>query len=243
MLIRGTVTFVLCLGAAGLAYGQTESRADLIENARSQKESKLTPETASKGELRLESIENSVPYRLLTGEVDGFGVGFGNIVPGAGFAAGPQYTRTDLWDGRLAVRLQARAASNQSYLGRADLFVPALFNDRLFVAFSATHRNLSEMPYYGPGPDSRKSGRSDYRLEDTNVELRPGVQIVKGLTAEVIGSYLAINVGPGNADQYISTEKQFSPAVAPGIDRQTNFWRGGGPLQYDWRDEPAAPTS
>lgn len=33
------------------------------------------------------------------------------------------------------------------------------------------------MPYYGPGPDSQKSGRSDYRMEDTNVELRPGFRL------------------------------------------------------------------
>ena len=35
-----------------------------------------------------------------------------------------------------------------------------------------------------PGPDSRKTGRSDYRLEDTNVELRPGVpDLFAGLRA------------------------------------------------------------
>ena len=155
--MRGaTAIFVFSVAAATLAYGQAETRADLIENARSRKEANLTPETPPKGELRLESIQNSVPYRLLTGEVDGFGVGFGNIMPGAGFAAGPQYKRTDLWDGRLAMSLQARVATNGSYLGRADLLLPSLFNDRVFVGFSATHRDISEMPYYGPGPYSRK---------------------------------------------------------------------------------------
>ena len=50
-------------------------------------------------------------------------------------------------------------------------------------------------------------------------------------------------MGPGHSSQYISSERQFGPAVAPGIDRQTNFWRGGGLLEYDWRNNPSDPTS
>ena len=234
---------IFSFGVCALAYGQEQSRSDLIESERIQKEANLTPETAPKGELRLESIERSVPYRLLTSEINGFGVGFGNIVPGAGFAAGPQYRRSDLFDGRVTLRLQARAAINQSYVGRLDLLVPRLFSDYTFLEFSATHRNISEMPYYGFGPDSRKTGRSDYRLEDTNVEIRPGVRIFKGLRATAIGSFLAVNTGPGYSSRYISTEKQFGPDVAPGIDKQTNFWRGGGALEYDWRDSGSNPTS
>jgi len=31
--------------------------------------------------------------------------------------------------------------------------------------------------------------------------------------------------------------------VAPGIDHQTGFWRGGGLIEYDWRDHPSFTTS
>ena len=78
---------VLCLGAWGLVYGQTESRTSLIESARTEKEANLTPEKPPKLETRIEAIEHSLPYRLLTSETGGLGVGFGNIVPGAGLAA------------------------------------------------------------------------------------------------------------------------------------------------------------
>ena len=233
---------VLCLGGWGLVYGQTDSRTSLIEAARTQKEANLTPETPPKLESRIESVENSVPYRLLTGDLDGFGVGFGNIVPGAGFAAGPQYTRTGLWNGLVNLSVQARASINESYLGRMDISLPHLANDRVSLNFGVSHRNLSEMPYYGPGPDSRKTGRSDYRLEDTNVELRPSVSLYKGLRFTLIGSYLANNVGPGHSSRYISSDQQFGPHVVPGIDRQTDFWRGGGAVEYDWRNDPTDPT-
>ena len=234
---------ILCVGACALAYGQQQSRSDAIESERSQKEANLTPEEPSKGEALIESVEHSVPYRLLTGDLDGFGVGFGTIIPGTGFAVRPRYTRTDLLGGRLTMGLEGLAGINESYLGSFDLGMPGLAGGHAFWDFNVVHRNISEMPYYGPGPTSRKTGLSDYRLEDTNVEFRPGIRPFKGFRASLIGSYLAVNVGAGHSSQYISTEQQFDPQVAPGIDHQTNFWRGGGLLEYDWRDKPSGATS
>jgi outer membrane protein assembly factor BamA len=233
--------FSLCvLWAAREAQGQT--RTDLIESVRTEKEANLTPEAPPKAESDIVWVENSLPYRLLTDQAGGFSVTVGSIVPGSGFAIGPRYVRP-LWDGKLTFQVDARAAVNESYLGRLEVSLPHLFDDHAFLTFSTQHRDISEMPYYGPGPDSSKTGRSDYRLEDTNVELRPGVRIYKGLSASLIGSYLAVNTGPGHATRYISTEEQFGPAGTPGIDRQTNFWRGGGLLEYDWRDRASSPTS
>ena len=225
-----------------IRVAQGQSRIDVIESARMEKEANLTPETQPRAERDIERVENSFAYRLLTGQEGGFGLGFGTIVPGSSVAFGPRFIKP-LWSGMLVLRVEARAAVNESYLGRLELAMPHLFNDRAFLSFTTTHRDVSEMPYYGPGPNSRKTGRSDYRLEDTNVELRPGVRIYKGLTANLIGSYLAENIGPGHSTQFISTEKQYGPGVAPGINRQTDFLRGGGQVAFDWRDNPSNPSS
>ncbi len=234
----------LCLaGALASPQVDAQSRTDLIESARTEKEASLTPETPPATERKIEWVENSSFYKLFTGQVDGIGLGFGTIVPGSGFAIGPQYQRTDLLGGRLTLRMEARAAINETYLGQLGLALPHLFNDHGFVEFSAVHRDISEMPYYGPGPDSRKTGRSDYRLEDTNVELRPGFRPYRGFRAGAIGSFLAVNVGPGHSSQYISTDQQYGPGVTPGIQQQTNFWRGGGFVEYDWRDKQSHRTS
>ncbi|MBL8290484.1 MAG: BamA/TamA family outer membrane protein [Bryobacterales bacterium] len=221
---------------------QAQSRTELIESARTEKEAHLTPWAEPKAQRVIERAQNSLPYRLLTGEAHGFAASFGNMVPGSGFAIGPTYTKP-IQDGKLILRLDARAAINQSYGGRLEVAVPRLFSDHAFATFSTQHRNISEMPYYGPGPDSTKTGRSNYRLEETNVELRPGVRVFKGLSAGLIGSYLAVNTGTGHSTRYISTEEQFGPAAARGIDRQTNFWRGGGFVEYDWRDQTSFPSS
>jgi hypothetical protein len=228
--------------AAAATKARAQSRTDLIEAARTEKEGNLTPWVPDKPERVIVNIQNSLPYRLLTGEAHGFGVSFGNMVPGSGFAIGPTYTRP-VWESKLILRVDARAAINQSYAGRLDVTVPRLLGDHAFVTFGAQHRNFSAMPYYGPGPESSKTGRSNYRLEDTNVELRPGVRIFRGLNAGAIGSYLTVNTGPGHSTIFISTEEQFRPAATPGIDRQTNFWRGGGFVEYDWRDQSSYPSS
>ena len=170
----------------------------------------------------------------------GSAFGFGNVTPGSGFAAALQYKRTDLWGERLTATVTAAGAINRSYFGRLDLSLPRLLQGRGFVDFNTTHRNISEMPYYGAGPESVKDGRSNYRLEDTNVELRPGLRIFKGLRAAAIGSYLAVNAGPGHSSRYISTDLQFGPETAPGINLQANFWRGGGLIEYDWRNRTSS---
>src|SRR5689334_14805470 len=109
---KAPVLIIICLGARGLVYAQTESRADEIEAARTWKEAGLKPEAPPKAEARIDSIQESVPYRLLTGDVNGFGIGIGTILPGSGFALGPRYTRTDLLDGRLTLRVNALGAVN-----------------------------------------------------------------------------------------------------------------------------------
>src|SRR4051794_24170312 len=178
----------LGLCACGIAEAQVQSRTDTIESARTEKEANLKPETPPKPERDIEWIEQSLPYRLITSQADGFGVVLGSILPGQSFGAGPSYRRTGFWGGKLGFSAQARGSVNESYLGRFDVSLSHLLRDRAFLTFTTVHRNISEMPYYGSGPDSHKSGRSNYRLEDTNVELRPGVRIYKGLRATAIGS-------------------------------------------------------
>ena len=210
--------FALCAWCE-FAQAQVQLRTDTIESARTEKEANLKPESPPKAERDIEWIEHSLPYRLVTSQSDGFGVVLGSIVPGQSFGAGPSYRRTGSWGGKLGFAVQARRSANESYPGRFDVSLSHVLGDHAFLNFTTLHRDISEMPYYGAGPDSRKTGRSDYRLEDTNVEVRPGVRIYKGLRATAIGSFLAVNTGPGHSTRYISTENQFGPGVAPGIDR------------------------
>ena len=220
-----------------------ELRTQQIESARDEKQANLRPEAEPKAQHDLVWVRRSFPYRLMSSQLNGFGIGVGQLAAGAGFALGPQFSRSDFLDGKMSVKIGARGSTNQSYLGRFDVSFHDLFGGHAFLDFGAAHRDLSEMPYYGAGPDSLKSGRSDYRLEDTTVEVQPGITPIRHVRAGLTGAFLKVNVGPGHATRYISTERQFTPETTPGIDRQTAFWRGGAFLEYDWRDRDGAPTS
>ena len=51
-----------------------------------------------------------------------------------------------------------------------------MLDEHAFFELHATHRNYPQMQYYGPGPQSKKTGRSNYRLEDTNYSFVTGVK-------------------------------------------------------------------
>ena len=237
------ITFALGLMAVSIVplAAQSDLRSQEIEQARDQKEQQLQPEAQSR--LEHEFVRVQRWSSLLFGEADGVHVRLGGMVPGSGLAVGPEYTRRDLWDGRLALRMNAEGSTRGWYRSQFQAGLPELWNRRAFIDFNTTHRDFSSVAYYGPGPDSQKSGRSNYRLEDTLVEVRSGVRPMRHLTAGVTGGFLAVNVGPGASSTYISTDRQFGPDVAPGVNRQTNFWRSGAFVEYDWRDHPSDTTS
>jgi outer membrane protein assembly factor BamA len=55
--------------------------------------------------------------------------------------------------------------------------------------------------------------------------------------------YSRVNVGPGNFPGIATTERQYTPEQAPGIDSQTDFLRSTVLAQFDYRDNPLGPKS
>jgi len=231
---------LLILLACASSPAQQDSRTDEIEAARSQKQQNLQPPENPTLENVIVDAEKNVVYRLLT-STEGPGIGFGQMVPGAGFSTNLRYQKT-LLDGHLRLGGFLDGSTKEYYLARFTASVTNLWDDRGQVNFSATHSDFPQMPYYGPGPESRKSVRSDYRLETTDVEIRPTLRPVRHLVLGLIGGFEAINVGPGTASRYISTDLQYDPTAAPGIQQQTNYLQGGAFVGYDWRDHPGDPT-
>ena len=86
------------------------------------------------------------------------------------------------------------------------------------LTFSLAHRNYPQMQFYWFRPYSQKGQRSNYRLEDTTSDIALGLRPFKLLTLGGAAGYVWTNVGPGTSSVYISTEQQFTPAQAPGIN-------------------------
>lgn len=219
------------------------TRAEEIEKQRAEKETKVTPEERERGEQILLNIRRNRFLRSIVTGYNGFSASIGNAVPGAGLAVGARYVSPELFGNSTIFRVRAVASTRQYFRGDASVLFPYLLNERLFVETNVGYHNFAQMPYYGPGPDSVVTGRSNFRFEGVEAGGRAGVRIIRGLTAGVHSSWADYNVGPGGADQFISTDRQFPPSVTPGIDRQTSFWKNGVFAEYDWRRGGSEPTA
>ncbi|MFN7937590.1 MAG: BamA/TamA family outer membrane protein [Bryobacteraceae bacterium] len=220
-----------------------QSREAEIETARAAKEKVLAPETVTKAERVLRDIKDQKLLEKFSAGYHGFRPKIGNMVTGAGFALGPEFFRSDL----LRDRLEFRAAAGFSFAGsqkyEVEARLPKLLSERLELEFVASHRNYARIGYYGPGPDSLKINRSNYRLEDTSFDAIATVRASKMIwLGASLGKFYA-NPGPGNDARYISSEKKFTPLQAPGIDSATDYIRPSVFAQFDYRNDPFGPKS
>jgi hypothetical protein len=251
------VTLRTSLNRAALAafavvglYGQAQqsndsinSRAEEIQAARKRKAAQLRPEEVSRTEHFMVEFKRRRILEKITYGIGGLRARIGALVTGSGFAVGPEYFRDDLRDGSVLFRATTQFSLRQYQLYDVELNFHKLADNHGFFELHAMHRNFPQMQYYGPGPDSKKIGRSDYRLEDTSYSFSTGVKPVEHARVGVLGGFTQVNVGPGTDDRFINTDQAYSPAVTPGVDRQTDFLHGGVFAQYDYRDIPGGPRS
>jgi outer membrane protein assembly factor BamA len=242
LLHKSHITAIIAVWALPVAHAQTsdaQTRTQHIEAERKARSQNLKEEEPTQGERVFSKVQ--VVTDKVFGNASGFRPVIGGLATGSGFALGPEYYRPDLANGNVVFRTAAVASYRLYELATVRLEFPRLANGRAFVELGTTYRNYPSLNYYGPGPDSKKSGRTDYRLEDTNYSFAAGVQPLRRLKIGVTGGYLQVNVGPGTDSRYASTEAVYTESQAPGIDRQSNFLRGGPFIQFDYRDRPGLP--
>lgn len=220
---------------------QDDSRTAEIEKTRAEKAKVLKPEAVSPTENRLLRLKDEKLLERFSAGFNGWRTKIGNMVVGGGFAIGPEYHREDLWGGRLTLRSAAQISTRGYYKLDNQWTLPRLAREKAYLNFYSVHHNYNSINYYGPGPDSTKGGRANYRLEDTSTEATGAVVPAKGLKLGGTAGYSWINVGPGRDNRFISADRIFTPATVPGIDQQTNFFRYGLFAQHDTRDNPGGP--
>lgn len=235
------VTCCVVLAIAGLCAWGADSRTAQIEAERQAKASLVSPEQSGRLARVLLRIREDKLLERFTAGIAGFRLKLGGLVSGSGFAMGPEYLRRDLAGGEIVVRGSARASTKYYQLYDLQFTVPSFASDLLFLDLYAVHRNYPRIDYYGSGPNSYKTGRSDFRLEDTSYTSRFGVRPFSHARIGGLFGYLQVNTGPGDDPRFISTEQIFTPASTPGLDRQSNFLNAGGFAQYDYRDIPGGP--
>lgn len=233
---------MLLFTSAGLSQ-TADTRYDEIERAKEAKAKVLHKEEVSKAENFLRHFKDDRVLERFSEGWHGFRPKIGNMVTGGGFAFGLEYLRNDLMKGQMTARASAQTSTRAYQKYEAEMLLPKLAKERVLVDVIASYRNFGGLNYYGPGPLSRKTGRSNYRLEDTSIDGILGFAPLKQWKIGTSLGGLFTNVGPGNDNRFISSERQYGPAIAPGIDAQTDFMRYSVFTQLDLRDSEIGTKS
>jgi outer membrane protein assembly factor BamA len=229
------------LASAVAASAQWSSRAAEIEAARDAKARAPGREDLNDVEKRLIWLKEEKIIERINAGIFGLRYKIGGMATGEGFAAGPEYYRGDLFRGRAAFRASSQISTKASLKHDIHFTVPRFAGGRLFVEGNALQHNYGSINYYGPGPDSEKTGRSNYRYEDLAFDGTVGARLEPRLILALSGGALRVNTGPGADDHLASSEQHYGPGQAPGIDRQTRFWRAGMYAEFDYRDYADGP--
>jgi len=245
-LLAGIFAVVFCwLHGSTLLYGQAASRAEEIEQQRTDKRAFLWPERTS-GITK--QVSRFTERGLLEGArsgkgTSGFQVVLGGMRSGNGTTFGIGYRRVGLWGNRFGFRGTARGTLQKAFMFDLELDFSSLRSDRGQLRIYAKYENSPKMDYYGPGPDSQKGDRVSYLLEDGSADLEGKYRIWKGLhLGGSVGGYFP-NVGRGRRSGVPSIDEVYDPVSTPGLGKQPTFFRAGALVQYDYRDLPSGPRT
>ena len=112
-----------------------------------------------------------------------------------------------------------------------------------FSEIRLRYRNYPEEDFWGLGPDSDESARSNYRLEDVRLRGMAGLHFRSGFRVAGVLGFTKANVGPGRDDDFPSTGAAFRPEEAPGLTASPDYWQVGLQLDYDRRDDRDDPRA
>ena len=221
-----------------------DTRSELIEEQREDKARDLRPARPHRVEEALQKYIGEDPLNTIMGGISGLRLRPGGLPSGGGFGLGPEYYRTDLANGQMHFRASASGSTKLWYLIETELRFPHLADSYLDLDIRGNRLDANSVEYYGPGADSDKAQRSNFRLEKNEVGISLAFKPARRyLSMGVAAGYLWLNTGPGQSDLYASSEDLFAPDEAPGIDHQTDYFHTGVFVDVDSRDTPADPHS
>jgi hypothetical protein len=229
--------FAFCAELNAQNASTPATRAEQIESEQAAKAQSVSPDLPDSVEQRFEHIENDARH-VLQGSRARLQVG-GLPMP-SGFAVGPAVGWQNSQD-TVRVNSWAVGSIKQFYSVGTGLEFPRVTSQRLDVTLRAAHLDLPQLDFYGEGPKSLKSNRTDYRREDTWLDGGVDWRALRHVNAHCKAGQLWLNVGPGTSDSITSTNLKFGPAEAPGIDVQTNYFVAGCGVEFDFRDRPEFP--
>jgi hypothetical protein len=181
-----------------------------------------------------------------TGPSDGWYPELGHMITGAGWIAlGPGY-RHRLFNDRALVDASTAVSWRAYRMAQARFELPTLVSNHLTIGTQALWRDMTQVVYYGAGPQSARDAATDYRMQTINgvvyASVRPTAPLA--LTARIgllSRPSLSSSAGPFDRD-LPDVFEQF--ADEPGVtrDRQPPFFHADISLTHDTRDARGHPS-
>jgi hypothetical protein len=234
--VCATIT-LSCLSCASSLAQETQvssprDTASGIIDAEKAKAQSLSPVAPSHGEQDFDRFEEKVFNPLIN--PNGLTFQLGGLPTGGGFSLGPRYIRRDWLQEHLISDSYLVGSTKKWYKGQSTLDFVGLMNNHLELTAAGAYQNAASMPYYGEGSNSSKANQSDFRSEFTSAHFGGQFHFLdQKLSAGYSVGGLLVNVGPGDLGGWPSTDKIFSEANTPGLEKQSNFITGTASITAD----------
>jgi hypothetical protein len=233
LVASGIAGSLSALAQDGTATSSATSRAQAVEDAEQEKAKHLTPQEPPRGERKFDHIQKDIIKPIFN--VNGPALKFGGIPTGGGFSLGPQYTRQGLLADHLTSNIYVAGSTRKWYGGEASLDFHDLANGHLELRADGGYQNSASVWYFGEGPNSSKSNKTDFDREFTTAHLSVLNHFFdQKLTVGYTVGGLLVHVGPGNLSGTPTTQTLFTESDTPGLARQSNFITGTATVQLDF---------
>ena len=222
-----TALAVALLGSwTGESWAQQVPLDEEAEQARLEKARTVTPQKRSTLARLIYKLDDDLLLDRMLDAPRGIYARLGGIGEGAGFGIGPafRYNAT-----RFDFKTSAAASMKTYFIGEASLRFPGTighneyFKPRgLYLELYGRRRDFPQEDFFGLGPDSQASQRSNYAQRDSFGEVRAGIE--KGLLTAGVGiGYLEVSIGEGTDTRMPSSTEVFSPEEMPGVSDRSQF--------------------
>ena len=161
------VLFSICGELKAQDAVDTVTRSEQIENEQSAKAQTLIPDRPARAERRFTRIQHQVEEIFSRAPVH---LQFGGLPMASGFAVGPVNQWANATD-KIQGRVWAVGSLREFYSVGAGVKLPRITSEHLALSLDVSRQDAPQLDYYGPGPTSLKSNRTDYRREDSLAEL------------------------------------------------------------------------
>lgn len=234
--VLGFVLFLATLASHPVAAQQT--RTEQLRQQREEKATGLQPYTRGRVEAALFKLEDTLLLERLFNPPRGVFLRVGGLAEGAGFGAGPAYRVNT---SQLRFTTSGAVSTTGYWLAEATLTTPR--RGPWFAEVYARYRELPQEDFFGLGPRSSSSSRTNVALRDTVLSGAAGVRPASWMTAGTRLEHLAPRVGRGTDGRFASSERLFTEGTAPGLSAQPDFLRVESFVQIDYSDPPLNPRS